>query len=33
VARVRLVYGENLGDLTSLAAWIGTTGVEVLERR
>ncbi|HTO46268.1 MAG TPA: transglutaminase domain-containing protein [Burkholderiales bacterium] len=29
----KLVYGENLGDLAPLAAWIGTTRIEVLESR
>ena len=29
----KLLYGENLGDLTPLAAWIGTTRIEVLESR
>jgi hypothetical protein len=30
---LRLVYGENLGDLAPLAAWIGSTRIEVLESR
>jgi len=30
---LRLLYGENLGELTPLAAWIGTTRIEVLEVR
>jgi hypothetical protein len=30
---LKLVYGENLGDLAPLAAWIGTTKIEVLESR
>lgn len=30
---VRLVYGENLADLAPLAAWIGTTRIEVLSVR
>ncbi|HTO49741.1 MAG TPA: transglutaminase-like domain-containing protein [Burkholderiales bacterium] len=29
----KLLYGENLGDLTPLAAWIGATRIEVLEVR
>jgi hypothetical protein len=29
----KLVYGENLGDLTPLAAWIGVTRIDVLESR
>ena len=28
-----IVYGESLGDLAPLAAWIGRTRIEVLERR
>jgi transglutaminase-like putative cysteine protease len=28
-----IVYGENPGDLAPLAAWIGRTRIEVLERR
>jgi hypothetical protein len=30
---LNLLYGENLGDLAPLAAWIGTTRIEVLEVR
>ena len=30
---LKLVYGENLGDLAPLVAWIGTTRIEVLEPR
>ena len=30
---LKLLYGENLGDLAPLAAWIGATRVEVLEVR
>jgi transglutaminase-like putative cysteine protease len=30
---LRLMYGENLGDLAQLAAWIGSTRIEVLESR
>jgi hypothetical protein len=30
---LRLVYGENLGDLAPLAGWIGSTRIEVLESR
>jgi len=29
----KLLYGENLGDLAPLAAWIGTTRIAVLESR
>jgi transglutaminase-like putative cysteine protease len=28
-----LLYGENLGDLAPLTAWIGATRIEVLESR
>ena len=30
---LKLVYGENLGDLAPLAGWIGATRIEVLESR
>jgi transglutaminase-like putative cysteine protease len=30
---LKLLYGENLGDLAPLAAWIGATRIEVLEVR
>jgi hypothetical protein len=30
---LRLMYGENLGDLAPLAAWIGATRIEVLDVR
>jgi hypothetical protein len=30
---LKLAYGENVADLTPLAAWIGTTRIEVLESR
>jgi transglutaminase-like putative cysteine protease len=30
---LKLLYGENLGDLAPLAAWIGTTQIEVLASR
>ena len=30
---LRLMYGENLGDLAQLAGWIGATRIEVLESR
>ncbi len=30
---LKLAYGENLADLTALAAWIGTTKIEVLAVR
>ncbi|MGH8697703.1 MAG: transglutaminase domain-containing protein [Burkholderiales bacterium] len=30
---LKLLYGENLGDLAPLAAWIGATRIEILESR
>lgn len=30
---LRIVYGENIADIAPLAAWIGRTRIEVLERR
>ena len=30
---LKLAYGENVADLTPLAAWIGTTKIDVLAVR